>query len=155
RDPPPLQVDVDHLHHDLGADLHHLLGNLHMPLGQFGDVHQTLDAVIDAHERAERHQLGDLTRNDLLDRVGTGELPPRVLLRRLQRQRHPPPVQVDVEHLALDLLTHLDHFRGVVDVLPGQLGDVHQTVHPAEVHERPEVDDRGDDALADLPLLQL
>jgi hypothetical protein len=63
--------------------------------------------------------------------VGTRELPPRVLLRRLERQRHPLPVQVDVQDLDLDLLSDLDHFRGVVDVLPGKFGDVHQTVDPA------------------------
>ena len=44
--------------------------------------------------------------------------------------------------------------RRVVDVLPGELGDVHQTVDAAEVHERAEVDDRGDDAAAHLALLQ-
>ena len=43
----------------------------------------------------------------------------------------------------------------MVDVLPGQLGDVHQTVHPAQVDERAEVDDGGDHTLADGALLQL
>ena len=43
----------------------------------------------------------------------------------------------------------------MVDVLPGQLGDVDQTVPPADVDEGTEVDDPGDDTLADLPLLQL
>jgi hypothetical protein len=42
----------------------------------------------------------------------------------------------------------------VVDVLPRQLGDVHQAVDAAEVHERAEVHDRGDDTSADLALLQ-
>src|SRR5690606_11195411 len=74
RDPPALQVDVDDLDHDLVADLHHLLGDLHVLLGQLGDVHQALDAVLDPHERAERHQLGDHTGHDLLDLVLTGEL---------------------------------------------------------------------------------
>ena len=93
--------------------------------------------------------------HDLLDRVGPGELPPRVLLRRLQRQRDPLAVQVDVEDLDLDLLADLDDLGRVVDVLPGQLGDVHQAVDAAEVDERAEVDDRGHDTLADLALLQL
>ena len=155
RDPPPLQVDVDDLDHDLGADLDDLLGDLDVPLGQLGDVHQALNAVVDADERAERDQLGDLARDDLLDRVGPGELPPRVFLGRLQRQRDALAVQVDVEHLDLDLLADLDNLGGVVDVLPGELGDVHQAVHAAKVDERAEVDDRGDDALADLALLQL
>ena len=126
-----------------------------MALGQLGDVHQALDALVDAHERTERHELGDLAGHDLADLVRAGELPPRVLLRRLQRQGDALAVQVDVEHLDGDLLADLDDLGRVVDVLPGQLGDVHQTVDAAEVHERTEVDDRGDDARADLALGEL
>src|SRR5690606_32073481 len=37
----------------------------------------------------------------------------------------------------------------------GQLGDVHQAVHAAQIDEGAEVDDRGDHTLADLALLQL
>jgi hypothetical protein len=43
----------------------------------------------------------------------------------------------------------------VLDVLPRQLRDVHEAVHAAEVDERTEVDDRRDDALADLALVQV
>ena len=39
-------------------------------------------------------------------------------------------------------------------MLPGQLGDVHQAVDAAEVDERAEVDDRGDDTRPHLALLQ-
>src|ERR671920_2066509 len=141
-DPAPVQVDVDDLDHDLLADLDDLLGDLDVPLGQLGDVHQTLDALVDADERTEGHQLGDLAGHDLADLVGPGELTPRVLLRRLQRQRDPLTVQVDVEDLDGDLLADLDDLGRVVDVLPGQRGDVHQAVDPTQVHERAEVDDR-------------
>ncbi len=126
-----------------------------MALGQLGDVHQALDALLDADERAERHQLGDLARHDLPDGVGAGEVPPRVFLSRLERQRHPLAVHVDVEHLDGDLVAHLDDLGRMVDVLPGQLGDVHQAVDTAEIDERAEVDDRRDDTLADGALLQL
>src|SRR5215831_7744105 len=153
-DPAPVQVDVDDLDEDLVADLHHLLGDLHVPVGELGDVHQALDALLHPDEGAERHQLGDPARHDLPDLVGPGELLPGVLLGGLQRQRDPLPVHVHVEHLDGDLLAHLDDLAGVVDVLPGQLGHVHQAVHAAEVDERAEVDDRGDHALADLALLQ-
>ena len=104
---------------------------------------------------AERHQLGDLAGHDLADLVGPGEVLPRVFLGRLERQRDALAVHVDVEHLDGDLVADLDDLGRVVDVLPGQLGDVHQAVDAAEVHERTEVDDRGHDALADLALLQL
>src|SRR5690606_21391998 len=79
---------------------------------------------------------------------------PRVLLRRLERQRDALAVEVDLENLDGDLLAHLDDLAGVVDVLPGQLRDVHEAVHAAQVDERTEVDDRRDLALADLALVQ-
>lgn len=40
-------------------------------------------------------------------------------------------------------------------MLPGQLGDVHEAVHATQVDERTEVDDRRDDTLADLTLVQV
>src|SRR5690606_28908447 len=46
RDATTLEVDVDDLDHDLGADLHDLLRDLHVALGQLGDVHQALDALL-------------------------------------------------------------------------------------------------------------
>ena len=153
-DPTAVEVDVDDLDEDLGADLDDLLGHLHVALGQLGDVDQTLDALFDAYERTERNQLGDLAGNDLADLVGPGELLPGVFLGCLERQGDALTLHVDVEDLDGDLLADLDDLARVVDVLPGKLGDVHQPVDPAQVHERTEVDDRGDDTLADLTLLQ-
>src|SRR4029453_8564563 len=141
-------------HEDLVADLDHLLGDLHMTLGQLGDVNQALDALVDSHERAEWHQLGNSAGDDLTDRVGAGKLLPRVFLGRLERQRDPLAVHVDVENLDGDLLTDLHDLRGVVDVLPRQFGDVNETVDPPEVDECPEVDDRRHHTRTDLALLQ-
>src|SRR4051812_2112480 len=155
RDPAPLEVDVDDLDQQLVADVDDLLRDLHVPLGELGDVHQTLDAVLHADERTERNQLGDLAGHDLADLVRAGEVAPRVFLRCLERQRDPLAVEVDVEDLDGDLLADLDDLGGVVDVLPGQLRDVHQTVDAAEIDERAEVDDRADDTGADLALGQL
>src|SRR5699024_10456612 len=58
----------------------------------------------------------------------------------------------DVEHLDGDFLTDLDDLVRVVDVFPRQLRDVHEPVYAAEVDERTEVDDRGDDTGTDLAL---
>lgn len=87
--------------------------------------------------------------------MGAGEDLPRVLLGRLERERHALAVEVDLEDLDGDLLAHLDDLGGVLDVLPRQLGDVHETVDAAQVDERTEVDDGGHDALADLTLVQV
>src|SRR3954452_24936753 len=152
RDPATLWAHLDDLAEDAVADLADLLRDLDVALGQLRDVDQALDALVDADERAEGHQLGDLAGDDLADRVGPGELLPRVLLRRLERQRDALAVHVDVQDLDRDLLADLDDLGRVVDVLPGQLRHVHQAVDPAEVDERPEVDDGGDDARTDLAL---
>jgi len=135
RDAATLEVDVDDLDEDVVTDVDDLLRQLHVALGQLGDVDQALDAVVDADERTERNQLGDLAGNNLADRVGPGEVLPRVFLGGLQRQRDALAVHVDVEHLDGDLLADLDNLGRVVDVLPGQLGDVHQTVDATQVDE--------------------
>ncbi len=126
-----------------------------MPLSQLGDVHQALDTVLHPDERTERDQLGDLARHDLADRVGTRELAPRVFLGRLERERDPLAIQVDVQHLDGDLLADLNHLGRVVDVLPGQLRDVHQAVHAAKIDKRAEVDDGGHHTRTNLALGQL
>ena len=47
-DAAPLEVDVDVLDQQLLADVDDLLGDLDVPLGELGDVHQALDAVLNA-----------------------------------------------------------------------------------------------------------
>ena len=126
-----------------------------MALGQLRDVNQALDAIIHSDERTERNQLGDLARDDLADRVSAREVLPRVFLGGLQGQRDALAVHVDIEHLDCDLLADLDNLGRVVDVLPGQLGDVDQTVDATKVNERTEVDDAADDPGSNLTLLEL
>ena len=64
-------------------------------------------------------------------------------------------LEVDVEHLHVDLVADGDDRAGVVDVLPRQLADVDEAVHAAEVDERAEADDRRHRALADLAELEV
>ena len=154
RDAAAVHVDVDDLHEQFFANRDNLVCQIHVAHSQLGDVNQTLDAVFHADERTEGNKLGDLAGNDLADGVGPGEGLPRVLLSRLERQGDALAVEVDVQDLDRDLVANLDDLGGVVDVLPGQLGDVDQTVNATQVHEGPEVDDGGHDAGADLPLLQ-
>ena len=78
--------------------------------------------------------------------VGVDDLLPRVALRLLQAEGDPLPVAVDVEHLDLDLLADVEHLGRMVDVAPGELGDVDQPVDPVEVDEGAEVDDVRDRA---------
>ena len=87
--------------------------------------------------------------------MGASKCLPRIFLGCLEGQGHALAVQVHLENLDGNGLANLDNLGRVVDVLPGQLGNVNQTVHATQVHECTEVDDGGDNALADLTLLQL
>ncbi len=103
--------------------------------------------VAELDEGAERNDLGDLAVDDGSDRVGLDELNPRILGGLLETERDALTLQVDVENLDLDLVADLDDLGGMVDVVPGKLGDVHQAIDAAQIDERAEVDDRGNRAL--------
>ena len=126
-----------------------------MTVGELGDVHQALDAVLDGDEDTELDDLGDLALDDLAGNVGASEALPRILLSRLQGQGDTLTVEIDVEHLDGDLVADLDDLGRMVDVLPGQLGNVDQAVNTAEIDESAEVNDGGHHALTDLALLEL
>src|SRR5699024_1490564 len=100
-------------------------------------------------------ELGDPAVDELADPVTGGELLPRILLGGLEREADALPVEVDLEDLDGDLVADGDDRTGVIDVLPGEFGDVDEAVHAAEVDEGTEVDDAGDDTLADLAGLQV
>src|SRR5659263_777539 len=72
-------------------------------------VHESLDAVADLNERAERDDLGDLAGDDRADLEALDELLPRVVLRLLQSERDTLAVEVDVEDLNLDLVAPVSY----------------------------------------------
>ena len=154
-DSTTLEVDLDDLDPQLLAGRDDLLGQVDVVCGHLRDVHEAFDAVAHLDEGAERHQLGDSAVHQLTFLVAIGELLPRVGLGVLERQADALLVEVHVENLDLDLVTHGDDGRWVLDVLPAQLGHVNESVHPSEVHERPEVHDRRDDSLASLTWLEV
>ena len=112
-----------------------------MVLGELGDVHQSLDSVQDLDEGAERHHLRHRALELVADVVGVHHALPGILLGLLETQRDPLTVAIDVQHLDADRVPDREDLRRMVDVRPGELGDVDQAVDPVEVHERTEVDD--------------
>src|SRR5581483_1974945 len=154
RQAPALGVDLEDLDPHRVARLDDLARVLDVVLGQLGDVHEALDPVEDLDERAERDDLGDRPLELVAHVVGVDDALPRVLLGLFETQRDPLALAIDVEHLDRDLVSDGQDLGGMVDVRPGQLGDVDQAVDPVEVHERAEVDDVRDRALHDLAGLQ-
>ena len=60
-----------------------------------------------------------------------------------------------MQDLHFDFLVDGDHFRRMVDASPTHVGDVQQAVDAAEVHERAEIGDVLDHALAEVANLEL
>ncbi len=155
RQAPAVGVDLDDPHREHLALADHLARVLDVVRGELRDVDQALDTGVDLDERAEGDHLRDLALDDVGHVVGVDDALPRVGLGLLEAEGDPLPVAVDVEHLDLDLVADRQHLGRVVDVAPGQLGDVDEAVDALEVDERAEIDDVRDDALHDLAGLEL
>ena len=123
-------------------------------MGQLADVDQALEAVADAHERAEVDELRDGAIDDVADvEVGDRGVP-RVRLQAADRQADATALVVDVDDLGLDLLADLVAGLGVVDLVPRQLALVDEAIDATEVDEDAERGDRSDGALDGLADLQ-
>ena len=110
---------------------------------QLADVDQALEAVPDAHERAEVDDLRDRAVDDVADlEVGHGRMP-RVRLQPADREADAAALVVDVDDLGLDLFADAVAALGVVDLVPRQLALVDEAVDAAEVDEDAERRDRA------------
>ena len=109
-------------------------------VGQLGDMRQAVHPGRDGDEGAERLQPHDLTLHLLaLGELGR-DLLPRVALQRLDGEAHPQPVRLfgvrlHLEHADPHGLALAEHLVGVLNVAVADLGDVHQPLHAADVHE--------------------
>src|SRR5690606_26647152 len=111
-----------------------------------GQVHQAIDAALQADEDAEVGDRLDLAFDLVALLVQDGEGLPRVGGDLLHAQRDAATLLVHVQHHDLDLVAHLHDLRRV-DVLVGpvHLGHVHQALDARlDLHERTVIGDVGD-----------
>ena len=144
-------VDAQHDRLDFLIGLEHL-GRFVDALGpgQLGDVHQPLDARLQFHKRAVRHEIDHLAGNLFADGKLLVDVLPRVFLLLLQAKADALALLVDIEHHDLQLLSNDKQLRGVSDAPPAHVGDMQQAVQPVQVDERTEVGQVLHRALADV-----
>src|SRR5437016_13695292 len=130
RDALVVHVDAEHDRLDLVALPVELRGlpDLLRPVAG-GDVHQAVDALLHLDEEAEVGDAPDLATDLRAHRVVDAHQLPGIRLGLLESERHAAVGRVDVEHLDLDLLAHLEHLGGMRHPLgPRHLGDVAQSL---------------------------
>ena len=121
----PQDLDLDRLANlDLG------FGVVDLVLGEFRDVQQPFEVVLELHEDTEVGDLRDRPGDNRTGLVATGDVGfPRVLLQLLHAQGNPLAVLVDREDLAADLVPLLQHLAGVRHLAgPRHVRDVQQAV---------------------------
>jgi hypothetical protein len=130
-------VHVEHHHVDLVADVHDLrrmadaTGPRHL-----GHVDQPFHARLELDEGpvvGEAHHAAAHLRARRV--LGLDDLP-RVRRLLLVAERHASALAVEVKDNDLDLITHLEDFRGMTNPTPGHIRDVQEAVDAAEVDER-------------------
>ena len=143
----------NHCFHDI-VDAHHLARVLD-PLEprHLRNVHKTLHTLFQLHKCTILHK----THNTACDLLGAHvlvrHLEPRVLGYLLEPQRYPLVLRIELEHLDLDLVSHLEQFGGMVHPAPGHVSNVQKTVYPAQVHKTTIVGDILDDPVHNRALL--
>ena len=109
---------------------------------------QALDAGFDLDERAVRHDVDDLAVDLAALRILRDHVIPRIAGLLLEAEGDALLLLVDADDDDFEFLTDRKHYGRMRDPAPGDIGDVQQAVHAAEVDERAEVGDVLDHALA-------
>ncbi len=144
-------IDTENLDIDLVADLNQFVRMIDAASpGHFADVDQTFDARFELDEGTVAHHIHDFALDDRAHWVLLFDVVPGVALLLLQTESDLLLFAIDLQNLDFDLLIDRNHFGRMADTFPAHVGDVQQTVDTAEVHERTEVGDVLDHALADL-----
>src|SRR5262249_44704294 len=78
-----------------------------------------------------------------------------IVLQLLHAQRDAVGLVVDFDDFDLHLLADVEHFGGVIDAPPRDVGDVQQSVDATEIHERPVIGDVLDHAVDHLALFEV
>ena len=91
----------------------------------------------------------------VLRRITPRDVLPRIRAELLEPEAHARALAVELEDAHVDLVADLDHFGGMLDALPGHVGDVQQAVDAAEIHKGAVVGEILDGALDHGAFLQV
>src|SRR6516162_5516201 len=154
-DAPLLSIDIEHHDLDLLAGRDDLAG-MHVLLGpaHFGDVDEPLDTRLQFDKGAIIGDIGDATAELGASGVFEVDTFPGVGLELLHAERNTLRLGVEADDLHFDILADIQRLGGMVDPPPGDVGDMQQTVDPAEIDKGAVIGDVLDDTVEDLAFLE-
>ena len=151
-----LAVDAQDHHVDLVADADQFVGVIDpFRPRHLADVDQAFDTRFQLDERTIAHHVHDTAAVSRALGVLLLHVVPRVRLFLFQAKRYLLLFAVDVQNHHVDVLVQRNHLGRMIDAFPTHVGDVQQTVDPAQIDKGPELGDVLHHALADLALDQL
>ena len=116
--------------------------------------HQAFDARLQLHEGAVIGDVGDAAAELRTRGVFGGDAIPRIDLELLHAQADALRVGIEADHLHAHGLADGQRLGGVVDPAPGDVGDMQQAVHTAEIDEGAIIGDVLDHAVQDHAFLE-
>src|SRR5581483_11010510 len=128
-DAPVRFVDFNDAGRDFLADLEDVLDLIDALFADLGDVDQPVNLVLQADERAEAREFGDLAGDQVADLIIMIDVAPRIDSELLDADRDALIGLIDFEHNRLDLVALLEHLGGMIDLArPGNVRDVDHAV---------------------------
>ena len=156
RDAPFLGIRIKY--HDLdfltgGNDLsgvHVLFGPAH-----FRNMDQPFNARLQFHEGAVIGDIGDPAGKLTFGRIFGFHAFPGIGFQLFQAQRDALGFGVEADHLNIDGLANLQHFGGMIDAAPSNVGNVKQAIDAAQINKGTVIGDVLDHALENLAFSQI
>ena len=108
-------VNLDHARGHFLVGLEHVLDFIHVIFGDLGNVHQPINVVLQANERAEAGEFRDFAGDEVADFVMFVDVVPRIGAELFNAARNALVGFVDFENKGFGFVAFLEDFRWMID----------------------------------------
>ncbi len=122
---------------------------------ELGDVDQAFQVLIQLGKSAEFGQVGDDPLDQLAFMQAFDLAGPGIGQQLADGKANALTFVVNADHLDVYFLPNFEHILGMIDMLPGDLGEVDQPIGALDVDERAEIGQAGDPPCAHIAFFQL
>src|SRR5210317_1262464 len=96
---------------------------------------QAFDTFLDFDKTTVVGDVRDLAEQTRAFRITAGNIDPGISTHLLQAERDTIALAIELQDFHIKLIANIDHFGGMLDALPGHIGDMQQTVDATEINK--------------------